>query len=80
MLNPSLITRFVPLEELLDDNVHKNLKIVVIRGGKKVTLDNIKVQDLHSITPATYFECGGYRDQFIVVPKKRQRETNTSMC
>jgi S1-C subfamily serine protease len=56
-VNGELLTEFVPLEEILDSRVGKKVKIQIERGGKPMTFD-IKVGDLHAITPAEYIEFG----------------------
>ncbi|KAJ3317194.1 hypothetical protein HDV06_001942 [Boothiomyces sp. JEL0866] len=57
-INDTIVTKFVPLEAFLDENVGKSLKFKVERGGEEITFDLI-VQDLHSITPDRYLEIGG---------------------
>ncbi|KAJ3271206.1 hypothetical protein HDV01_006995 [Terramyces sp. JEL0728] len=57
-INDTIVTKFVPLEAFLDENVGKSLKFKVERGGKEITFD-LAVQDLHSITPDRYLEIGG---------------------
>jgi S1-C subfamily serine protease len=56
-VNGQLVTTFQPLEEILDDSVGGEVKIVVERGGERVT-QALPVGDLHAITPAEYFEFG----------------------
>ena len=56
-INNQLITEFIPLEMILDNNVGKNLLIELERGGKKI-IQKILVDDLHLITPDEYFEFG----------------------
>jgi hypothetical protein len=45
------------LEETLDTNVGKLLTFTVVRGGKLLDYE-IKVDDLHAITPKSYLEVG----------------------
>ncbi len=59
-VNGQRLTKFVPLEELLDEHVGKPLAFTVQRGGEDVEMV-IVVQDLHSITPDRYLEVGGAR-------------------
>jgi membrane-associated protease RseP (regulator of RpoE activity) len=42
------VTKFVPLEEIMDSNVGKEIHVVVERGGTKMEV-TITVQDLHSM-------------------------------
>ncbi|MBN2800745.1 MAG: trypsin-like peptidase domain-containing protein [Deltaproteobacteria bacterium] len=49
------VTRFVPLEEQLDARVGEALRLEVFRGGALVTLE-VKVEDLHRVTPAAYLD------------------------
>ncbi|KAH6578173.1 hypothetical protein BASA60_003769 [Batrachochytrium salamandrivorans] len=57
-LNGHVVTKFVPLEEVLDNTIGDAIHITVERGGEKLEFDVI-VQDLHSITPDRYVEIGG---------------------
>ncbi len=56
-VNGQLVTTFQPLEEILDDSVGGEVKIVVERGGERVT-QVLPVGDLHAITPAEFLEFG----------------------
>jgi len=57
-INGELVTTFVALESYMDSNITADITVEVERGGIPTTLQ-IKVQDLHSITPAKYLEVGG---------------------
>ncbi|KAJ3037075.1 hypothetical protein HDV00_002079 [Rhizophlyctis rosea] len=57
-INDQYITKFVPLEEMLDSNVGNVVEVKVERGGVEMNFE-ITVQDLHSITPDRYVEIGG---------------------
>jgi S1-C subfamily serine protease len=52
-----LVTTFLPLEELLDAAVGREVTLEVERGGERLE-QRLPVQDLHSITPAEYLEFG----------------------
>jgi S1-C subfamily serine protease len=52
-----LVTTFKPLDEILDGSVGREIAVEVERGGARLT-QSLKVQDLHSITPAEYLEFG----------------------
>ncbi|NIV18657.1 MAG: PDZ domain-containing protein [Woeseiaceae bacterium] len=56
-INGQLVTEFVPLAALLDDNVGEEIEVEVERGGKSV-IENILVTDLHAITPHEFLEFG----------------------
>ncbi len=56
-VNGELVTRFVPLEALLDSHVGEEIEVQVERGGKRINA-KIRVDDLHSITPDEYLEFG----------------------
>ena len=56
-VNGELVTRFVPLEALLDSHVGEEIEVQIERGGKRIDA-NIRVDDLHSITPDEYLEFG----------------------
>lgn len=56
-INDRVITEFVPLAEMLDDNVGERIAIVVQRGGNSVAV-TVAVDDLHAITPDEYIEFG----------------------
>lgn len=57
-VNGKLMTRFIPLEAVLDDGVGQEVSVEVERGGRPLTV-TIEVEDLHAITPASYLEVGG---------------------
>uniref|UniRef100_M4B185 PDZ domain-containing protein n=1 Tax=Hyaloperonospora arabidopsidis (strain Emoy2) TaxID=559515 RepID=M4B185_HYAAE len=73
-VNGELITRFVPLEAILDDNVGKEVELEVERSGKPVTY-KVQVQDLHSITPSRFVEIGGA----VINPLSYQQARNHAM-
>ncbi len=56
-INGELITEFVPLAAMLDDNVGKEIEIEIERGGMDEH-HTLTVTDLHSITPAEFIEFG----------------------
>jgi pro-apoptotic serine protease NMA111 len=56
-VNGVLVTRFEPLEAVLDDSVDSNVELQLQRGGKLYTA-KLKVDDLDAITPAAYLELG----------------------
>ncbi|KND01283.1 uncharacterized protein SPPG_03093 [Spizellomyces punctatus DAOM BR117] len=57
-VNDNYLTKFVPLEEVLDSSVGKEIKIKIQRGGADMEF-TLTVQDLHSISPDRYLEVGG---------------------
>ncbi|KAJ3051563.1 hypothetical protein HK097_007424 [Rhizophlyctis rosea] len=57
-INGQYITKFVPLEDMLDNSIGRAIKVKVERGGEELEFD-IEVQNLHSITPDQYLEIGG---------------------
>ncbi|MDE2235657.1 MAG: PDZ domain-containing protein [Gammaproteobacteria bacterium] len=57
-VNGQSITRFMPLEEILDDSIDKSVSLQLIRSGQPVRV-NIRAQNLDSITPHQYLEFGG---------------------
>ncbi|KAI9225686.1 MAG: trypsin-like cysteine/serine peptidase domain-containing protein [Piptocephalis tieghemiana] len=59
-VNGECVTHFVTLEALMDEHVGGKLRFEVERGGVPIGFE-IPVQDLHSITPDRYVECGGAR-------------------
>ncbi|TPX52647.1 hypothetical protein SeMB42_g01268 [Synchytrium endobioticum] len=56
-VNDQVITKFLPLEVILDDNIGKEIKVIIERGGCAIER-RIVVQDLHSITPDRFVEIG----------------------
>ena len=56
-VNGELITEFVPLAAILDEQVGNEITIEVERGGKPLRA-SIPVDDLHGITPDEYLEFG----------------------
>ncbi|KAJ7570146.1 hypothetical protein O6H91_01G108300 [Diphasiastrum complanatum] len=53
-----VVTQFLRLEVLLDDNVGKHIDIELERGGATITV-TLLIQDLHSITPNFFLEVSG---------------------
>lgn len=56
-VNGTLVTRFEPLESVLDDSVGSTVELQLQRGGKPYTA-RLRVEDLDAITPAAYLEMG----------------------
>ncbi|MCI0517998.1 MAG: PDZ domain-containing protein, partial [Woeseiaceae bacterium] len=56
-VNGELVTEFVPLAAILDEQVGKTVSIEVERGGRKMRA-SLPVEDLHGITPDEYLEFG----------------------
>ena len=56
-INGELVTEFVPLARVLDDNVDKDVEVEVERGGRRIT-EKVTVTDLHAITPDEFLEFG----------------------
>ncbi|MCA9715516.1 MAG: trypsin-like peptidase domain-containing protein [Myxococcales bacterium] len=57
-INGQPLTHFVALEELLDERVGETLTIELDRGGTARTVE-LRVADLHAITPRSYLSVGG---------------------
>ncbi|KAL1531547.1 Protease Do-like 7 [Salvia divinorum] len=70
-LNGEVSTQFLKMETLLDDNVNKKIELQIERGGKPLTVD-LKVQDLHSVTPDYFLEVSGA----IIHPLSYQQARN----
>ena len=56
-VNGELLTEFVPLATVLDNNVNNEIDIELERGGLSVT-ETVVVSDLHTITPSEFIEVG----------------------
>ena len=56
-LNGELVTEFIPLATLLDDNVHGSIEIELERGGRTVVA-TVGISDLHAITPSEFITVG----------------------
>jgi S1-C subfamily serine protease len=56
-INGELVTQFVPLGAILDNNVGGEIDIRVERGGRTIDA-TVRVEDLHAITPDEYLEFG----------------------
>jgi S1-C subfamily serine protease len=56
-MNDELVTAFEPFEQILDDKVGGNVRLVLERGGS-VRAHELLVQDLNAITPSSYLEFG----------------------
>ncbi|XP_042032900.1 protease Do-like 7 [Salvia splendens] len=70
-LNGEVSTQFLKMETLLDDNVTNKIELQIERGGKPLTVD-LKVQDLHSVTPDYFLEVSGA----IIHPLSYQQARN----
>lgn len=57
-VNGEVVTQFLRLETLVDDNVGASITLEVERGGSTVKM-TLLVQDLHSITPDFFLEVSG---------------------
>ncbi|GFY84765.1 DegP protease 7 [Actinidia rufa] len=57
-INGDVITQFLKMETLLDDNVDQKIELQIERGGTPLTVELV-VQDLHSITPDSFLEVSG---------------------
>ncbi|RZC76926.1 hypothetical protein C5167_001104 [Papaver somniferum] len=57
-VNGEVITHFLKLETLLDNSVDQKIDLLIERGDSSLIV-NIKVQDLHSITPNSFLEVSG---------------------
>ena len=53
-VNGEIVTNFSKLETMLDDSVGKLIDLEVERGAVPVKVTDLKVQDLHSITPDSF--------------------------
>jgi S1-C subfamily serine protease len=56
-INGDLVTEFVPLAAILDDNVGSEITIELERGGRHIS-ERVLVGDLHDISPDEYMEFG----------------------
>ncbi|MBT8079663.1 MAG: PDZ domain-containing protein, partial [Gammaproteobacteria bacterium] len=56
-IDGELVTEFVPLAAIVDDRVGKTIKVVLERGGERIT-ERLRVSDLHAITPDEFVEFG----------------------
>lgn len=57
-VNEELITSFVRLDDIMDSSVDKSVKLLLQRGGEDIEVE-IKVGDLHSITPDRFVSVAG---------------------
>ncbi|MGB5258318.1 MAG: trypsin-like peptidase domain-containing protein, partial [Woeseiaceae bacterium] len=56
-VNGELVTEFVPLAAILDSLVEQEISVELERGGRNIVA-NVRVDDLHAITPDEYLEFG----------------------
>ena len=52
-----LVTEFVPMAAILDDNVGRKISIGLERGGRSIT-EEVVVGDLHAVSPSEFLEFG----------------------
>jgi S1-C subfamily serine protease len=56
-INGELVTEFIPLAAVLDDNVGHEIEVELERGGEQI-IATVEVTDLHAITPDEFLEFG----------------------
>ncbi|KAF1357814.1 trypsin-like serine protease [Lizonia empirigonia] len=57
-VNGELLTQFVRLDAILDDNVGKNISVTIQRAGENMSVQ-LDVGDLHAITPDRFVSAAG---------------------
>jgi S1-C subfamily serine protease len=57
-VNGELLTQFVRLDEILDDNVGKTISVAIQRAGENIDVE-LDVGDLHAITPNQFVSVAG---------------------
>ncbi|TVY60689.1 Pro-apoptotic serine protease, partial [Lachnellula suecica] len=57
-VNGELLTQFVRLDDILDSSVDRKVSLVVQRGGEDIEVE-VKVEDLHAITPDRFVSVAG---------------------
>jgi S1-C subfamily serine protease len=57
-VNGELLTQFIRLDDILDSNVGKKVKLMVLRGGSPVEVE-LDVGNLHDITPDRFVSVAG---------------------
>ncbi|KAK9843749.1 hypothetical protein WJX81_004878 [Elliptochloris bilobata] len=75
-LQGAVTTHFLPMEALLDESVGRHVGVEVERGGVPLSFD-IKVQDLHAVTPASMLEVAGGAVHALSYQQARNHRTPT---
>ncbi|KAK3353659.1 trypsin-like cysteine/serine peptidase domain-containing protein [Lasiosphaeria hispida] len=57
-INGEMITQFIRMDDILDSNVGKPVKLMLLRGGEEMEVE-IEVGDLHKITPDRFVSASG---------------------
>ena len=57
-VNDEILTQFVRLDDILDQSVDKTVKLLIQRGGENMEVE-VKVGDLHAITPDRFVSVAG---------------------
>ncbi|KAF2176873.1 Pro-apoptotic serine protease NMA111 [Zopfia rhizophila CBS 207.26] len=57
-INGKHLTRFVDLDATLDDNVGRDISILLLRGGKECTIE-VRVSNLHDLIPNRFVSVAG---------------------
>ncbi|KAM7188705.1 PDZ-like domain containing protein [Rhypophila sp. PSN 637] len=57
-VNGELLTQFIRLDDILDSNVGRPVKLLLLRSGEEVEVE-IEVGDLHKITPDRFVSVSG---------------------
>lgn len=58
-LNGNATSRFREVDEVLDSNVGRTIKMSIMRSGEVINWDEVKVQDLFGITPSRFVRVAG---------------------
>lgn len=75
-INGKTITHFLELEDILDNNVGEEVSVNVVRGGEMVT-HQIRVENLHEVTPASFLELSGGSIHSLSYQQARNFSTRT---
>ncbi|MCC7257493.1 MAG: trypsin-like peptidase domain-containing protein [Gammaproteobacteria bacterium] len=71
------VTEFVPLEAVLDDSVGREIALGVARNGALLDVQ-VRVEDLHALTPADYLEFGDAVVHDLSLQQARHYNRSTS--
>lgn len=55
-VDDSNVIKFARLEDILDSKLGSTVLLLLLRGGEEITMQ-LKVLDLHSVTPDRFFIC-----------------------
>jgi S1-C subfamily serine protease len=75
-INGATVTHFLDMEDILDQHVDGEVSVSVVRGGQTITYQ-IRVENLHRVTPDSFLEVSGGSIHALSYQQARNFSTHT---